>query len=153
MPELLLLGQIDNAASPAAAGGEVYYKAATSYGSSVGTDVAMVYETQDFAPCGPIGRCIARRLHITIEYGGSVVLRVTPITDFQDAQHATTFSLASPIGGRKREVLDVPMVKPCTYIRCKVEVLSRDGLCWLHGVRLAHRPLTETYEQIAGTDV
>lgn len=153
MAELLCLGQIDNAASPGAAAGKVYYKSLAGYGSSVGTnDVKLVFETQDFAPMGPLGRCIARRLHVAIEYGGSVSIRVTPITDFQDSQASYQFDITAPSVGRNRKVLDVPMAKACTYVRCKVEVLSRSGLVWLHGVRLAHRPLATAYEQIAGKD-
>lgn len=154
MAELLCLGQADNAAAPASAAGEVYYKSQTGFGESYGSnDVALLFETQDFAPMGPIGKLVARRLHVTVEYGGAVAVRITPITDFGDEQSSTTISLSAPVGGRARKVLDVPMAKACTYIRCRVEVLLREGLFWLHGVRLAYRPLTETYEEIAGSDV
>jgi hypothetical protein len=132
MPELLCVGQIDDATAPAAAAGEVYYKSPNGYGSSYGSnDVPLTFESQDFAPMGPIGKLVARRLYLTVEYGGSVVVRVTPITDFDQRQSSKTFSLAAPVGGRKRDVLDVSMAKACTYLRCKVEVLSRDGSLWL----------------------
>lgn len=156
MPELLCLGQVDDATNPAAAAGEIYFKSSSGYGMSIGTsDPLLLFETQDFAPQGPNGRCIARRVHAFIEYGGSLGIRITPITDFNSFQTAVTYNLAAPPPGfsRRRAVLDVPIVKACTWIRVKVEVLSRDGYFWLQKVTLVKRPLVSTYEQIAGGDV
>lgn len=153
MPELLCLGQIHDSSAPSSAAAEVYYKSNNGYGSSYGTnDVTMVFETQDFPPMGPIGRCIARRFHVTIEHGGAISVTITPITDFNDEQPSHSFTLNESDLGRRREVLDVPMAKACTYVRCKIEVTSRTGLFYLHGVRLAFRPLTESYEEVAGSD-
>lgn len=154
MAELLCVGQADNASAPAAAAGEVYFKSQTGFGESYGSnDVPLLFETQDFAPMGASGRLVARRMHVFAEYGGSVAVRVTPITDFNDVQPSQTISLPAPEGGRVRKVLDVPMGKACTYIRVRVEILSRTGPFWLHGVKLAYRPLTQSYEEIAGDDV
>lgn len=153
MAELLCVGQIGADAIPVSEAGKFYYKVATSYGVPGGAiDPTLVFESQDFAPMGQVGRCIARRLYVAIEYAGSCTVRITPITDLNDSQPPTSFSLVAP-SGRKRIVLEVPLAKPCTYVRCKFEVLARTGLVWLHGIRLAHLPLASNYEQVAGADV
>lgn len=148
MPELLALGQINNQTAPSGAAGQVFYKAKNSYGSSVGTnDVALVFECQDFAPAGPTGHVEARRLYVTIEYDNALTIQVTPITDFNNTQLGQTFTLAPP-GFRKRTVIEVPMAKSCTYVRIQVSVLSRAGLFWVLGARVAFRPLSKAYENL-----
>jgi hypothetical protein len=153
MAELLCLGQVDNASAPNAAAGEIYFKSDSGFGSSYGSnDVLMLFETQDFAPLGQTGRIVARRLYVSVEFAGSVSVRITPITDFGDEQFSHTESLIVPSGARSRKVLEAPFAKPCTYVRARVEVLARTGLFWLQGVKLAYRPLTSSYEQVAGEE-
>lgn len=148
MPELLALGQVDNQTAPGNHAGKIFYKSKNSFGSSVGTnDVPLAFECQDFAPAGATGHIEARRLYLTIEYDNALTLQITPITDFNNPQPGKTVSF-SPPGFRRRTIVEVEMAKSCTYIRIQVTVLSRGGLFWLHGARVAFRPLSKAYENL-----
>lgn len=152
MPELLLVGQAYNAAAPVNGNAELYVQSPNGYGTPYGTSDALLrYECQDFAPQGGAGRVIGRRLWVTIEHDRECTLRITPILDFVTDGTPVTFSLVAP-STRRRRILDVPFARNLTYVRCKIEVLSRGGIVWIHKIQLGFRPLTQSFEEAGGRD-
>lgn len=138
MPERLFAGEIATA-SPATGSAAQLYLLGTSYGSSVGTDVPLVVETQDVAPAGPIGLTLFRRVEVPIEYEGACTVSVTPIVDFTQVLTSTSKSYSSP-PVRTRDVIDVALSKQGTAIRAIIAVTARNGRVALNTPSIASMP-------------
>lgn len=135
----LLLGQVDNAASPSAAAAELYTLTA-GYGLATGDDALAVVETPDIAPLGELGRFRLRLLSCPVEYDAACRVRFTPIADYMTPMAPVTVALAAP-GARRIEQVQAKVLRACTTIRLRVEVLERAGPVAVYTPMLYYTPL------------
>lgn len=125
MAEVILLGQVDDAAAPAAAAGKLYRRA-ESYGMSTGNDVALLVETPNHAPVGPVGRFGGRFLSVPFTYDNAFSAKVTPIIDENTELPSTTKSFAAP-SQRRVGRIELGFFRTLTLFRVRVELVTRNG--------------------------
>lgn len=125
MAERLLLGQIDNAATPTSAAAELYILS-ESYGDSVGTDVPLLVETEEVALAGPVGTAIYRRIEQPVTYNAACAIQVTPIVDFVVVSTVTAVAYTAPTQ-RVVDYADGVLAQVGTTLRVRTEVTSRQG--------------------------
>lgn len=147
MTERLFVGQIDDAAAPTGAAAELYLWS-ESFGSSVGTDIPALIETDDVAPAGPGGLFMGRRIFLPLRYSDSCSIKVTPIVDFNQSLTSLTQAFTTPSVPR-RAVITVPLAQSLTYIRVKIEVTERAGLIEFYQPSISGKMLTGAYSAVA----
>lgn len=150
MPEHLFLGQVDNAAAPAAVAAKLYVLS-DGYGSPAGTDTPLLVETGDEAPAGPGGRYLLRRAYVTIQYAGACTVKVTPITDFNNQQGATTRTYSSP-ATILEDTIEAHCAVTCTAVRVRVEVTGRAGVVKVETIAVAGVPIVSAASIVVGAE-
>ena len=147
MTESLFVGQIDDVAAPASAAAELYLWS-ESYGSSTGSDTPALIETDDVAPAGPGGLFMGRRIYLPLRYDGACTVRVTPIVDFNQSLTSVTQSFDAPASSHTATIT-VPLAQSLTYIRVRIEVVSRTGMVEFYQPSIAGKLLTGAYSAVA----
>jgi hypothetical protein len=123
--ELLLVGQVDDAASPSAAAAEVYVLS-EGYGTPVGLATPGLVETPDIAPAGALARIKGRQVTTVIGHQAACTIRLTPIIDLNE--ELDPIEVAFPARTKyMREPVLCRFVRMLTYARVRVEVLDCDG--------------------------
>ncbi len=143
----LFLGQIDDAAAPASAAAELYLWS-ESFGVSAGTDVPALIETDDVAPAGPGGLFMGRRIYLPIRYSDSCSIKVTPIVDFNQLLTSLTQAFTTP-SSLRNATITVMLAQTLTYIRVRIEVVSRAGVLEFYRPSIAGKALTGAYSTVA----
>jgi hypothetical protein len=162
MPEYVMAGEIGDLVVPTP-NAEVWYLSHDTYGrqldpnyqrapaDGVGIDVLLLRESDDFAPQGKSGRCILRRVYVTIgvQFGFARV-RVTPISDFVRIHSSKTEFVPPPSGlSRKLYVIEVPVYAPCTFARARVEIVERGGRVEWLGLEYGYLPVVQVASDVA----
>lgn len=123
--ELLLLGQVDDAASPAAAAGEAYVLS-DGYGAPVGTATPGLVETPDIAPAGALARIKGRQVTALVGHQAACTILLTPIIDLNEELEGIAVAFPARTKYTREPVL-CRFVRMLTYIRVRVEVMDSDG--------------------------
>jgi len=147
MTQHLFVGEIADAAAPANGAAELY-RWSEGFGSSVGTDVPALIETDDVTPAGPGGLFVGRRIYLPLRYVAACTVRVTPIIDFNQTLSATTRSFAAP-ASPTTATITAALAQTLTYIRVRIEVLSRTGPVEFYQPSIAGKALTGAYSAVA----
>jgi hypothetical protein len=151
MAELLVCGQIEDDADPDSPAAELYVLS-EGFGQPIGTDTPLLVETVDWAPAGPLGWTLAKRLIVPVTYRAAVTVKVTPIVDYQTALTPVTKTFAAPAEETVGEV-EVGVDARCRMIRARIEVIARNGLVEIATPRLLHNPVTANHPVGAGATV
>lgn len=136
----LWLGQVEDLAVPVAAGGELYILTG-DHGHSAGDDTLLLVETPDIAPLGVQGRLRLRRIVVPVRHGGACTLRITPIVDYNTALDSLVVTFDSPARIR-RQAIQMKVVRGCTVVRLRIEVLDTTGEVAVFTPTLYYDPLT-----------
>lgn len=147
--ELLLLGQIDNAATPVSAAGELYVLS-TGFGAPVGTTTDLHVSTTTVAPWGPIGSGLWRRAQVLVRYTAACTVTVTPYADFDQPQTVTAKTYTSP-SESTIDSIDVFISKRCTYVSLDIVVSGAQGYVELLGASAGGKALTLVGSSVVGS--
>jgi len=156
MPETLLAGQVGDPTLtlPSGKGAKLYKLSTGTFGQQVtstgGIDSPLRIEGDDYPLVSNVARVIVRRLYVRVGYStGQVVLTITPVIDFFQGVAPKSFTLSPGTSPRVR-VLEVEMARAASYLRPRVDVLSRAGPFELLGWWAAHVPLEDPAVFVAG---
>lgn len=147
MPEVLVAGQVANAAAPSGGAAELYYLADEGYGAAYGTDTPLLIETDDVAPAGSTGICLVRRVEVPIRVDGTCAVRVTVVVDFSREVAQVTHTYDSPC----MDVAVIEVAQRCTAVRVRIEVTARTGRVTISQPDVVSRVLTGTAAEIVET--
>ncbi len=145
----LFLGQIHNAAAPAAAAADLYVLSG-GYGNTSGNDVPLLVETPDLAPLGVQGRLRLRRISVPFQYDAACTLAVTPIVDYRAELEPTVVAYGAP-GSVTRQAVQVKLLHACTTVRLRIEVVTRAGPIEFYTPTIYYAPLSSASGVAMGT--
>jgi hypothetical protein len=148
MAELLLCGQVDDAAAPVAAAAKLYVFS-SSYGQSAGTDVPGLIEAMAIAPAGKSGRVLVRQITVVIGYDNTCTTKITPIIDLITELDPVTEQFTAPSSFTTHPIT-VPVARTCTYIGVRIECVARAGRWEPYTPEVAGKILTGAHPAAVG---
>lgn len=121
-----------------------------TYGSSAGTDVPLLVETDDVALAGPVGTALYRRIEVPVTYDAATGIRITPLVDFLTSGTVTDVSYDAP-STRIIDYADGLTATPGTTCRARIEVTQRQGPVEIAAPTIGGQPLTNVASTPVGT--